>query len=152
MGVPPALAPPLYTKSGAFLAGSLGRALGLRGREWQNSRNDELGGLEMSKTPKMKRRQFLAGAAAAGPAMGLAAATGKAAAAQAPTRPSVPATPPNENHLGTAQPITQGRSGSDFMVDAIKTLDIEYIACLPAATFRGLQESLLNYGNNTKPE
>ena len=106
----------------------------------------------MSKTPKMKRRQFLQGVAAAGPAIGLAAATGTAAAAQAPARPSVPATPPNETHLGTAQPITQARSGSDFMVDAIKTLDIDYIACLPAATFRGLQESLLNYGNNTKPE
>jgi acetolactate synthase-1/2/3 large subunit len=106
----------------------------------------------MSKTPKIKRRQFLAGVAAAGPAIGLAAATGNAAAAPAPTRPSVPATPPNETHLGSAQPITQGRSGSDFMADAIKTLDIDYIACLPAATFRGLQESLLNYGKNTKPE
>jgi acetolactate synthase-1/2/3 large subunit len=106
----------------------------------------------MSKTPKIKRRQFLAGVAAAGPAIGLAAATGTAAAAPAPQRPSVPATPPNENHLGSAQPITQGRSGSDFMVDAIKTLDIDYISCLPAATFRGLQESLINYGKNTKPE
>ena len=25
-------------------------------------------------------------------------------------------------------------------------------ACLPASTFRGLQESLINYGGNTKPE
>jgi len=106
----------------------------------------------MSKTPKMRRRQFLAGVAAAGPAIGLAAAAGKASAAQAPARPSVPVTPPNENHLGTTQAVVQGRSGSDFMVDAIKTLDIDYIATLPAATFRGLQESLLNYGENTKPE
>jgi acetolactate synthase-1/2/3 large subunit len=105
----------------------------------------------MSKSPKIKRRQFLAGVAAAGPAIGLAAA-GKAAAAPAPARPSVPPTPPNENHLGTTQPLTQGRSGSDFMVDVIKTLDIDYLACLPAATFRGLQESLVNYGKNTKPE
>ena len=33
----------------------------------------------MSKSPKMKRRQFLAGAVAAGPALGLAVAAGKAA-------------------------------------------------------------------------
>src|SRR5262245_18075079 len=110
------------------------------------------GGLFMSKTPKIKRRQFLAAVAAAGPAIGLAAATSKTAAAQTPARPSVPATPPNETHLGTAQPITQGRSGSDFMVDAIKTLDFQYVSSLPAATFRGLQESLINYGKNTKPE
>jgi acetolactate synthase I/II/III large subunit len=105
----------------------------------------------MSKTPKIRRRQFLAGVAAAGPALGLATA-GKAAAQAAPARPSVPATPTNENRLPDPTPLTQGRSGSDFMVGAIKTLDIDYIASLPAATFRGLQESLLNYGENTKPE
>src|SRR6266478_1962498 len=103
----------------------------------------------MSKQPRMKRRQFLAGAVAAGPAIGLAAAT-KAAAQPAP-RPSVPATPQTEAALPDAHPLTEKRSGSDFMVDVIKTLDIDYITCLPASTFRGLQESLINYGNNTKP-
>ena len=98
----------------------------------------------MSKTPKIRRRQFLAGVAAAGPALGLATAASKAAPQAAPARPSVPATPTNENRLPDATPLTQGRSGSDFMVDAMKTLDIDYIASLPAATFRGLQESLLN--------
>src|SRR5262245_22144485 len=111
-----------------------------------------IGGRPMSKTPKIKRRQFLAGVAAAGPAIGLAGTAGKAAAQAAPARPSVPATPPNENHLGSAQPITQGRSGSDFMVDALKTLDFQYVSSLPASTFRGLQESLINYGKNSKPE
>jgi len=107
----------------------------------------------VSKQPKMKRRQFLAGAVAAGPVLGLAAAAGKAAAqSPAPRAPSIPAVPPNENVLPDAQPLTQGRSGSDFMVDVIKMLDIDYISCLPAATFRGLQESLLNYGMNEKPE
>ena len=106
----------------------------------------------MSKQLKMKRRQFLAGALAAGPAVSLAAAT-KASAQTAPARvSSVPPVPPNENILPDGTPLTESRSGSDFMVDVIKTLNIDYVASLPAATFRGLQESLLNYGNNTKPE
>src|SRR6185437_9143115 len=107
----------------------------------------------VSRPPKMKRRQFLAGAVAAAPALGLAAAAGNAAAqTPAPRASSVPPVPPNENVLPPATPLTEARSGSDFMVDVIKTLDIDYIASLPAATFRGLQESLLNYGMNTKPE
>ena len=41
--------------------------------------------------------------------------------------------------------------GSDFMVDVIKKLGIDYIALNPGSSFRGLQESLVNYGNNTIP-
>src|SRR3979411_2766404 len=78
----------------------------------------------LSKSPKMKRRQFLAGAVAAGPALGLAAAAGKAAAQTPPRGASVPPVPPNENVLPDATPLTEGRSGSDFMVDVIKTLNI----------------------------
>src|SRR5262249_13399522 len=44
------------------------------------------------------------------------------------------------------------KTGSDFMVDVCKTLDIDYIAACPGSTFRGLQESFINYGNNLKPE
>ena len=102
----------------------------------------------MAKQPKMKRRQFLAGAAAI-PAV---AAAGAATKVEAQPRPTVPATPRTEAALPDAHPLTEERSGSDFMVDVIKTLNIDYIASLPAATFRGLQESLLNYGMNTKPE
>lgn len=42
--------------------------------------------------------------------------------------------------------------GSDLMVDLIKRLGIEYIAFNPGSSFRGLQESLVNYGNNKDPE
>ena len=108
----------------------------------------------MSNTPKIRRRQFLAGAAAAGPVLGLTAARGASAAEAA--RPSVPATSPV---VGETRPVTAdvprltvGRTGSDFMVDCLKSLDIQYVASCPGSTFRGLQESIVNYGKNTKPE
>ena len=44
------------------------------------------------------------------------------------------------------------KPGSDFMVDVIKTLGIEYVAANPGSSFRGLQESLINYGGNKSPE
>jgi len=105
----------------------------------------------MSKTPKIRRRQFLAGAAAA-PALGLA--TTRTAAAEA--APSVPATSPVVRENAPVAPdvpkYTVGRTGSDFMVDCLKSLNIEYVASCPGSTFRGLQESIVNYGKNKQPE
>ena len=83
---------------------------------------------------KIKRRQFLAGVAAAGPALGLAATTGKAVAAQAPAqRPSIPPVPQTDRSLNDMPPQTSGKTGSDFMVDVMKTLDIDYIASCPGS-------------------
>ncbi|HJT89980.1 MAG TPA: thiamine pyrophosphate-binding protein, partial [Bryobacteraceae bacterium] len=42
--------------------------------------------------------------------------------------------------------------GSDFMVDVLKTLKIEYVAANPGSTFESLHESLINYGGNQMPE
>src|SRR6185295_19533575 len=44
------------------------------------------------------------------------------------------------------------KPGSDFMVDVLKTLGIEYCAANPGSSFRGLQESFINYGGNKSPE
>jgi len=44
------------------------------------------------------------------------------------------------------------KPGSDFMVDVLKTLGIEYCAANPGSSFRGLQESCINYGGNKSPE
>lgn len=41
---------------------------------------------------------------------------------------------------------------SDFMVDTIRSLDIDYLSCNPGSSFRGIQESVVNYGGNKKPE
>lgn len=42
--------------------------------------------------------------------------------------------------------------GSDVIVDLMKAFDIEYVAFNPGATFRGIHDSILNYGGNRKPE
>ena len=47
---------------------------------------------------------------------------------------------------------TTDRPGSDFMVDVIKSLGFEYVAANPGSSFRGLHESIINYGGNKNPE
>ncbi|HEY2988454.1 MAG TPA: thiamine pyrophosphate-dependent enzyme, partial [Candidatus Binatia bacterium] len=42
--------------------------------------------------------------------------------------------------------------GSDVIVDLMKTFDVEYAAFNPGATFRGIHDSIVNYGGNYKPE
>src|SRR5205823_5432804 len=41
---------------------------------------------------------------------------------------------------------------SDVTVDLLRTFGIEYVALNPGASYRGLHDSLVNYGGNTKPE
>jgi thiamine pyrophosphate-dependent acetolactate synthase large subunit-like protein len=107
---------------------------------------------EGSMSKMIERRQFLAGMAAA-PAIGLAATAGKAVAQPAAQpQPSVPPVPQTDRATNDMPPQTIGKTGSDFMVDVLKTLDIDYIASCPGSTFRGLHESIINYGDNKKPE
>ena len=51
-----------------------------------------------------------------------------------------------------ADVYTTDKPGSDFMADVLKSLDFEYVAANPGSTFRGIHESLINYGNNKNPE
>ncbi len=92
-------------------------------------------------------KQAVAGAAAA------AAAT--AQAAEAVTKPpradaAAPAAPAAK--LAAASENLIEHPGSDFMIDVIRTLDIDYISTNPGSSFRSLHESLVNYGGNKKPE
>ncbi len=89
---------------------------------------------------KPDRRGFLKGA---GAAAGLAATAPIALAQQAALKPE---TAPAVDVTSNARP------GSDFMVDVIKSLGIEYCAANPGSSFRGLQESFINYGKNSSPE
>ena len=92
---------------------------------------------------RVNRRRFLK--KAAGAAAGTAAFVGgpRAAGAQGPA----PATPPQPPSV-----YTTDRPGADFMVDVLKSLGFEYIAANPGSSFRGLHESLINYGGNAMPE
>src|SRR5471032_3618133 len=112
---------------------------------------------------KFNRRKFLAGVAMAGAAATAPSANGAKAAISAEppaaTSPRPSALPPNAAvtaaETGTPQEIKQhegGKPGSDFMVDVIKTLDIKYLPCNPASSFRALHESLIDYGGNKQPE
>ena len=42
--------------------------------------------------------------------------------------------------------------GSDVIVDMLRELGIEYVALNPGASFRGLHDSLVNYGDSASPE
>src|SRR6266481_4246265 len=110
--------------------------------------------MEKPRNNGIPRRDFLRNAAA-----------GAAALAATPTLPAKPPAPERSStqppamspaaEVGTPSPaevLTVDRTGSDFMVDVIKSLNIEYICSNPGSTFRGLHESIINYGGNKTPE
>jgi len=87
----------------------------------------------------------LAGASALAGASPLAA---KAAPAPRPfPLPAVEGDPPPVTEV-----LTVDRTGSDFMVDILKALGIEYVCAVAGSSFRALHESVINYGGNKNPE
>ena len=112
----------------------------------------------MSGNRGLDRRGFLKGAAVAGgaaaattPASAQGVAGAAANARKAPLPTAIQLAAENE-HPGEAEHLTTEKTGSDFMVDVCKTLNIDYMAACPGSTFRALQESFINYGQNKKPE
>src|SRR5881392_523988 len=100
------------------------------------------------------RRKFLKGAAVAGAAT-LAAPGQSAVAAPAARAAGRPHLQDPRAETGTPPEVdvlTADHCGSDFMVDVIKSLGIEYIAANPGSSFRALHESIINYGGNKNPE
>jgi len=102
--------------------------------------------------PGAGRRNFLKGVTLTG-----AAALTPAVVAQTPPpkSPAKAVPQPNlavETQPPTADPSNQSSSGGDFMVDVLKTLDIDYLAMNCASSFRGLHEAVINYAKNVKPE
>jgi thiamine pyrophosphate-dependent acetolactate synthase large subunit-like protein len=112
-----------------------------------------------SKKNSLGRRGFLKGAAAGAAAL---VAKPKLAEAQEAASPGTgSAVPPatrlaRENGAATPQASARviERPGSDFMVDVLRTLNIEYLAANPGSTYESLHESLINYGPkpNAMPE
>ena len=109
-----------------------------------------------SETAALHRRRFLKGMVVAG---GATIAGPPAVVAQTAEKPagnvSAPTSAAKANERGQpaeVERLTTEKTGSDFMVDVCKTLDLDYIAACPGSTFRGLQESFINYGQNKRPE
>ncbi len=109
----------------------------------------------MSTVDPIDRRRFLrnaagvaAGAAALGaPTLTDAAQEARSSAGVPPMSAAAETEPPPE-----LQPLTTARTGSDCMVDVIKALNLDYICSNPGSSFRALQESVINYGKNERPE
>ena len=122
----------------------------------QGHKADSTAASAMTELASVPRRAFLqTGAALAGAA--LVAAPAREAEAQPAARD--PARMPLMTAEAEAAPpadvqVIGGdeRCGSDFMVDVIKSLDFEYICANPGSSFRGLHESIINYGGNRAPE
>lgn len=118
----------------------------------------------MKKQPSsgVDRRSFLTGVGAAG-AAGAAAAAAKPSSAAEPAAASPPGASSAEAARRIAaveqtpeQPAADQyhvrNAGSDFMVDVLRGLGYEYVIACPGSTFRGLQESVISYAMNSRPE
>jgi acetolactate synthase I/II/III large subunit len=108
-----------------------------------------------TKTAKLNRRGFLKGAAAGAAAIAApvkGAEQAQTAVAAEIARPAGVLAAETETVPAPLDVLTEGRPGSDFMVDVIKSLGVDYICANPGSSFRGFQESVINYGGNTKPE
>src|ERR1700722_2218752 len=108
----------------------------------------------------LNRRKFLAAAAVAG-ATGATAGGVLPASATEPQAPQrLPSALPPNAHVAAAETevpnispySTEGRPGSDFMDDVIKTPNIKYLPANPASSYRAIYESLIHNGKNTMPE
>src|SRR2546421_2128304 len=103
------------------------------------------------------RRNFLKNAAAGAAAMAaVPSVPGQAqqqgAAAPRVTAPSAAAREAESGAISSVEVLTAEKPGSDFMVDVLKSLGIEYLCSNPGSSFRGLHESFVNYGGNKSPE
>src|SRR6478672_2608770 len=106
------------------------------------------------------RRRFLTGFMAAGAATAVTPLRAAEEEALAQTAKAPSALPPNaqvaaaETQIPSELPENRigGVPGSDFMVDVLKTLNIKYCPANCASSYRGIHESLINYGSNTMPE
>ena len=98
------------------------------------------------------RRNFLKGTA--GGAAALAAGVKPARAQQSePPRSATAAVATQERDPSpNVEVLTVDHPASDFMVDVIKALGFDYIFANPGSSFRGLHESVINYGGNKSPE
>ncbi|HEV7513746.1 MAG TPA: thiamine pyrophosphate-dependent enzyme [Candidatus Acidoferrum sp.] len=107
----------------------------------------------LRKKNSVNRRDFLRNVAAGAAAMATPAAASSSPVPITGTPGAIPISTEGElRGLSPAEILTAERTGSDFMVDVIKSLDIDYVCANPGSSFRGLHESIINYGGNRNPE
>ncbi len=118
------------------------------------------------KTPhrQITRRSFVKGAGVGGAALGALAASPEVVAEERKAPPPKGVNPPTQATKAREFEAPEGYSeeqrahyfvdspGSDFMVDVLQKLKIDYLAINPGSSFRGLHESVVNYGENARPE
>jgi thiamine pyrophosphate-dependent acetolactate synthase large subunit-like protein len=92
----------------------------------------------MGQKRKLERRKFIQG--------------GIVASAAAIVQPATALTQQPSSPISEADILTTDTCGSDYMVDVIKSLGFEYVCANPGSSFRGMQESIINYGGNRNPE
>src|SRR5215471_872147 len=112
-----------------------------------------------SKSSSVGRRGFLKGAAASAASLVVKPESVKAqqvAQRGSNSSAAIPSDAALERDLGGREgpPPSQviEHPGSDFMVDVLKSLKIDYLGSNPGSTFESLHESIINYGNNQMPE
>src|SRR5690242_5044795 len=100
-------------------------------------------------------KQALTGAAvlvAPTPSIGQQTSAQQTGKSQAKAAPPNPAQRAQERETPAVVAAKTEKPGSDYMVDVIKSLGIEYYAANPSSTLKSLHESLINYGGNSNPE
>jgi acetolactate synthase-1/2/3 large subunit len=111
-----------------------------------------------SKLADPHRRCFLKSAAIAGIAPAIPVGPPGAQAQGLEPRQVPSARSPSDKTMAAEVRIPQdinrigGTPGSDFMVDVIKMIDIKYAPSNCSSSYRGLHESIINYGKNRSPE
>ena len=113
-----------------------------------------------SQSRSVDRRRFLKGAAAGAAGAAIMGGRPLGASSAPPARPA--ALPPTEAALARETQAIQRTPAvesyivetpaSDHMVDVLRALDLEYCTSNPGSSFDGLQESIVNYGDNRMPE
>jgi len=100
------------------------------------------------------RRNFLKGAIAGTATLAASAetVTAQPVAARMPRSAALTPPAPETDPPPDIEVVTTDHPGSDFMVDVLKSLDFEFVCANPGSSFRGLHESLINYGGNQNPE
>lgn len=111
----------------------------------------------MEDAKHLGRRSFIKASVLAGIATPTIPALAKRESAPAPGKVSPPGAAAATAENGAIpqaddDPHLIHRPGSDFMVDLLKATDTRYVSAMAGSTFRGLHESIVNYGGNKAPE